>query len=57
MLEARFGKKKILEAYLNEIYWGKSGPANVMGLGPPPGPTSASTRRSSRWPKPPPLPG
>ncbi|HYN22661.1 MAG TPA: PBP1A family penicillin-binding protein [Thermoanaerobaculia bacterium] len=33
MLEARFSKEKILEAYLNEIYWGKSGPANVMGLG------------------------
>lgn len=33
MVEARFSKERILEAYLNEIYWGKSGPANVMGLG------------------------
>ncbi|HWM91475.1 MAG TPA: PBP1A family penicillin-binding protein [Thermoanaerobaculia bacterium] len=33
MVEARFSKERILEAYLNEIYWGKSGPANVIGLG------------------------
>jgi len=33
MLEARYGKRAILEAYLNEIYWGRSGPANVIGLG------------------------
>ncbi|HEX5715949.1 MAG TPA: PBP1A family penicillin-binding protein [Thermoanaerobaculia bacterium] len=33
MVEARFSKKRILEAYLNEIYWGKSGPAQVLGLG------------------------
>ncbi len=33
MLEARYGKDTILQAYLNEIYWGKSGPANVIGLG------------------------
>ena len=33
MLEVRYGKRAILEAYLNEIYWGRSGPANVIGLG------------------------
>ena len=33
MLEARYGKRAILEAYLNEVYWGRSGPANVIGLG------------------------
>jgi penicillin-binding protein 1B len=33
MIEARYSKERILEAYLNEIYWGKSGPANVIGLG------------------------
>lgn len=33
MLELRYGKRAILEAYLNEIYWGRSGPANVIGLG------------------------
>jgi penicillin-binding protein 1B len=33
LLELRYSKKSILEAYLNEIYWGKSGPANVIGLG------------------------
>ena len=33
MIEARFSKEQILEAYLNEIYWGKSGPAQVLGLG------------------------
>jgi penicillin-binding protein 1B len=33
LLELRYGKKAILEAYLNEIYWGKTGPANVIGLG------------------------
>jgi len=32
-LEARYSKKQILEAYLNEIYWGRSGPANLVGLG------------------------
>jgi penicillin-binding protein 1B len=32
-LEARYSKKQILEAYLNEIYWGRSGPANLIGLG------------------------
>jgi penicillin-binding protein 1B len=33
MLEARHGKRAILEAYLNEIYLGRSGPANLIGLG------------------------
>ncbi|HEX5759750.1 MAG TPA: PBP1A family penicillin-binding protein [Thermoanaerobaculia bacterium] len=33
LLEARFGKKKILEAYLNEIYWGSTGSTNLIGLG------------------------
>ncbi|HEX3130143.1 MAG TPA: transglycosylase domain-containing protein, partial [Thermoanaerobaculia bacterium] len=33
LLDLRYSKKSILEAYLNEIYWGKSGPANVIGLG------------------------
>jgi penicillin-binding protein 1B len=32
-LEARYGKRAILEAYLNEIYLGRSGPANLIGLG------------------------
>jgi penicillin-binding protein 1B len=33
MLELRHGKKAILEAYLNEIYLGRSGNANLIGLG------------------------
>src|ERR1700681_1742805 len=33
VLEARYGKRAILQAYLNEIYLGQSGPANLMGLG------------------------
>ncbi len=33
MLEVRHGKKAILAAYLNEIYLGRSGPANLIGLG------------------------
>jgi penicillin-binding protein 1B len=33
MLEARHGKRAILESYLNEIYLGRSGPANLIGLG------------------------
>jgi penicillin-binding protein 1B len=32
-MEARYGKRAILEAYLNEIYWGRSGSANLIGLG------------------------
>ncbi len=31
--ELRHGKDAILEAYLNEIYLGRSGPANLIGLG------------------------
>ena len=33
LLEARFGKERILEAYLNEIYWGHAGGLNLHGLG------------------------
>ena len=33
VVEAGHSKREILEAYLNEIYWGKSGPANLIGLG------------------------
>ena len=32
-LEARYGKRAILEAYLNEIYLGRSGAANLIGIG------------------------
>jgi penicillin-binding protein 1B len=33
MLEVRYGKRQILEAYLNEIYLGRSGAANLIGFG------------------------
>jgi len=33
VLEVRYSKKAILQAYLNEIYLGQSGPANLIGLG------------------------
>jgi penicillin-binding protein 1B len=33
LVELRHDKREILEAYLNEIYWGKRGPANLIGLG------------------------
>jgi len=33
VLEVRYGKQAILQAYLNGIYLGQSGPANLMGLG------------------------
>jgi penicillin-binding protein 1B len=33
MLEVRHGKKAILAAYLNEIYLGRSGSANLIGIG------------------------
>jgi len=33
VLEVRYSKKTILQAYLNEIYLGQSGPANLIGLG------------------------
>lgn len=32
-VELRFSKRSILDAYLNEIYWGSSGSVNVMGVG------------------------
>jgi len=33
LLELRFEKREILEAYLNEIYWGSSGSVQIMGAG------------------------
>ncbi|HVR07745.1 MAG TPA: PBP1A family penicillin-binding protein [Thermoanaerobaculia bacterium] len=33
MLEMRYSKREILTAYLNEIYLGRSGGVNVMGMG------------------------
>ena len=33
LTEARFGKRRILEAYLNEIYWGTLDGVQIMGLG------------------------
>jgi penicillin-binding protein 1B len=33
MLEMRYSKREILSAYLNEIYLGRSGGVNVMGVG------------------------
>jgi penicillin-binding protein 1B len=33
MLEIRYSKEQILEAYLNQIYWGRSGSANLIGIG------------------------
>jgi penicillin-binding protein 1B len=33
VLELRYSKRQILEAYLNEIYWGRSGAANLIGIG------------------------
>ncbi|MEM9558462.1 MAG: PBP1A family penicillin-binding protein [Acidobacteriota bacterium] len=33
MLEVRYDKRQILQAYLNEIYWGKAGSAQLMGVG------------------------
>ena len=33
MLEARYSKRQILEAYLNQIFWGRSGSANLIGIG------------------------
>ncbi len=32
-LELRFSKDAILQAYLNEIYWGRSGSVDLMGIG------------------------
>ena len=33
MLEWRYSKEQILEAYLNRIFWGRSGSANLLGIG------------------------
>ena len=33
LVEVRHGKREILEAYLNEIYWGSGGSVNLIGLG------------------------
>jgi penicillin-binding protein 1B len=33
LLELRYPKKEILEAYLNEIYWGQNGTMGVFGVG------------------------
>ena len=33
LVDLRYGKREILEAYLNEIYLGASGPINLMGVG------------------------
>jgi penicillin-binding protein 1B len=32
-IDLRYGKPQILTAYLNEIYWGSSGSANLVGVG------------------------
>lgn len=32
-LEVRYSKRAILETYLNEIYWGRSGSVDLMGVG------------------------
>ncbi len=33
LLELRYEKRDILQAYLNEIYWGRSGNVHLMGVG------------------------
>jgi len=33
MIDYRYSKREILEAYLNEIYWGRSGSVDLMGVG------------------------
>ncbi len=33
LIDLRYDKRSILHAYLNEIYWGSSGGANLMGVG------------------------
>lgn len=33
IVEMRFDKEQILEAYLNSIYWGRSGKVSLIGLG------------------------
>ena len=33
LVDLRYSKRAILDAYLNEIYWGRSGSADLMGVG------------------------
>jgi penicillin-binding protein 1B len=33
LLELRYPKEEILEAYLNEIYWGQNGTMGIFGVG------------------------
>jgi penicillin-binding protein 1B len=33
IVERRYDKRQILEAYLNSIYWGKNGAVNLIGIG------------------------
>ena len=33
LLELRYDKRDILQAYLNEVYWGRSGAVNLIGIG------------------------
>ena len=33
LIELRYSKRAILDAYMNEIYWGRSGSADLMGVG------------------------
>ncbi len=33
LIDRRYDKREILEAYLNEIYWGQSGSVSLVGLG------------------------
>ncbi len=33
LLELRYDKRQIFRAYLNEIFWGRSGSVNLMGVG------------------------
>ncbi len=33
LVELRYSKRAILDAYMNEIYWGRSGSADLMGVG------------------------
>ena len=33
LVDLRYSKRQILDAYMNEIYWGRSGSADLMGVG------------------------
>ena len=33
VIDLRYSKRAILDAYMNEIYWGRSGSADLMGVG------------------------